>query len=242
MTEPSGSAQQDAAAPPKRDKFASMAATAATSVPPKRDKLASMAAASSQASSADADDTTNKSEQSKEEYQALVKKRMTQRDQVLKDLEKAEGWTWQLLSLASKTARSLSELDMDNVEELGQTSQQYRTTLQKIHGTLSPHASLVVAYENHGIDKKQDSVVGADKKQDDAAKSQEEKKQEEASNEKKQDINMYAARVEMRLAHERRDVLKELLRLEQQESESAVASTTEEESAPAAGNKRKRRT
>ena len=217
--------------PPKRDKFASMAAAAAAA--PKRDKLASMMAA---ASSHAQQDTTAKrdkfasiaaaSQQQQStatittinDKNSLLQKQMTQRNQALKDLQQAEGCTWQLLTLASKTARSFSNIHHEtNEDDVSQLSQQYRDTLQKIHSILSPHASLVVAYQNHVVDKQQDTVH------------------------KKQNVNMYAARVELRLAQERRNVVKELLRLEQQETTPRGESTdAQQQVAAAAGEKRKR--
>lgn len=240
MAEPTADQQQSTTAsdPPKRDKFSSMAAAAqqqepATEpAPPKRDKFASMAAASSQQQHSISTPTTANTKV--ENTQALLKQRMVQRNQVLKDLQQAEGWTWQLLALASKTARSLSTLDMSNAtkEDISNTSKQYRETLQEIHSTLSTQTSLVVAYENHDVDKNQNVVEG---------KEQEEKEQEEKKDDtkKREGVNMYAARVEMRLAQERRDVLKELLRLEQHRG--ATGDVSAEGSMPAtAGDKRKR--
>jgi len=253
MTEPTKQPPTTTAAPPKRDKFASMAAAAAAAVPiaPKRDKFASMAAAASSqqaspqrdkfasmaaASSQQHESITTTTSASKEEKEAPLKKRMSQRDQVLADLQQAEGWTWQLLTLASKTARSLSTLDMSNAtkSEISQTSKQYCDTLQNIHSLLSPHASLVVAYENHNVDKQQG---GKETKQEQEEKEEEGIKKEGDDKMKKEDVNMYAARVEMRLAQERRDVLKELLRLEQQEETSSI---TEAADPATAGDKRKR--
>lgn len=182
MTEPK---EQVSSSQPKRDKFASMAASLATasSSPrpaPQQEELQAGVAIS-------------------EEKKELLKQRMEQRDKVLKDLQKAEGWTWNLLTLAKKTADSLSKLDTTK-EQVSQLSKQYRDTLQNINSVLTPHASLVVAYQNHSIDR--------NGKEDSEGK--------EERHEQKESVNMYAAKVERKLAQERRNVLQELLRLEQQ--------------------------
>jgi hypothetical protein len=89
------------------------------------------------------------------------------------------------------------------------TSNAYRETLQKIHQTLTPHGKFVKAYQNHQVDKTQDKEGGP---------------------------NMYAARVEMRLAQEKKRVLEEMLRLERGEEQPLPM----EIEASTASNKRKR--
>lgn len=226
MTEPS----ENTSAAPKRDKFASMkvAQQQQPQTTPKRDKFASMAAAAQQSQTAAAAiPKRNKfasmvaavagesltATPSEKDTETIVKEKMKQRDKVLKDLEQAEGWTWQLLTLASQTAKSLSDLTADTTD-ISETSAKYRETLQKIHSILTPHAHLVVSYQNHQVDKKEEATHDA---------------------EGEERINMYAARVEMRLAQERRNVLRELLRLEK-ESEDSLSAPPE----AVAGDKRKR--
>ena len=199
----------------KRDKFASMAAArqsqTTTTAAPKRDKFASMTAAAAATSGESLTVTP-----SEKDIENAIKKRMKQRDQVFKDLEQAEGWTWQLLTLACQTARSLSDLTADNNTDISEMSAKYRETLQKIHSILTPHAHLVVPYQNHQVDKKEEV-------------------QQQHTNAEEDRINMYAARVEMRLAQERRNVLNELLRLEK-ESEDSLSEPSEADT----GLKRKR--
>lgn len=236
MTEPTDKATT--ASPPKRDKFASMAAAAAA---PKRDKLASMAAAAASppkrggdklanmaaaASAASTPQQHESQQKEKEKQQELVKQRMKQRDQVLEDLRKAEGWTFQLVSLASQTARALENVDSLETQNVSLISKEYRETLQQIHSILSPHASLVVPYQNHGVD---------DKTIRDEAKNEETK-----TDKNKNSINMYASRVEMRLAQERCNVLQELLRLEQEEAKDDSADPATSSAKATAGDKRKR--
>lgn len=193
IVEPPGTATATTPTP-KRDKFASMALATAISkrdestitsqatTQPKRDKFASMA---QQQKSPPSGQTTPK--RTAAERMKALEKRTQQRQKVLKDLEKAEGHTWNLIQFASKTARHLTKLKVeDDDTTLSEISSKYRDTLQKIHSLLSPHAKFVKAYQNH---------------------------QEES-----EATNMYAARVETRLAQERRNVLEELLRLEKQEA------------------------
>jgi len=118
----------------------------------------------------------------------MLQARIQQRQKVLCDLELAEGLIWKLNLLAKDTAHAFSDLS-GNTGNISATSKDFRETLKKIHQTLHPHAHLVKAYQNHQVDKKED--LGAP--------------------------NMYAARVEMRLAQEKQQVLAEMLRLEQGE-------------------------
>ena len=182
MTEPK---EQVSSSQPKRDKFASMAASLAT--------------ASASPRPAPQQEDHHQAVTTSDEKKELLKQRMEQRDKILKDLQQAEGLTWNLLTLANKTADSLSELDTTK-EQVSQLSKQFRDTLQNIHSILTPHASLVVAYQNHSIDKNR----------------KEDSEEKEEGHEQKESVNMYAAKVERKLAQERRNVLQELLRLEQQ--------------------------
>lgn len=166
---------------PKRDKFASMAQGTTA---PKRDKLASLAQQQNPQIPAVA---PVEPKPSNENQMKQLKKRTQQRQRVLAELERAEGHTWNLIQLASQTAKNLTELKVNDEEDtLSDISSKYRDTLQRIHSLLSPHAKFVKAYQNH-------------------------QETSDAS-------NMYAARVEKRLAQERRYVLEELLSQEKQEA------------------------
>lgn len=169
------------ASAPKRDKFASMAQGTTA---PTRDKLASLAQQQHPQIPAVA---SVELKPSNENQVKQLKKRTQQRQKVLAELEKAEGHTWNLIQLASQTAKNLTELKVNDEEDaLSDISSKYRDTLQRIHSLLSPHAKFVKAYQNH-------------------------QETSDAS-------NMYAARVEKRLAQERRYVLEELLSQEKQEA------------------------
>lgn len=206
---------------PKRDKFASMVArqpqgmttTNDTTIPiqipiqiptipvvaeaPKRDKLASMASLQSmppvrQDTVALLSVTSNNSDRGK----IALKTRIQQRQTVLQDLESTEGLTWKLIHLARDTAHALTDLTgTTSSNDIAELSKEYRETLSKIHQTLQPHGNLVKAYQNHQVDTGQ----------------KEEKKSTGG-------LNMYAARVEMRLAQEKQRVLTEMLQLEQEQN------------------------
>ena len=148
------------------------------------------------------------------------------------DLDEAEATVLGMIALASETASALSDLasgregastttgggdDTDaaaataakKIAELGKKNgEDYLDKVARVHALLSPHAEKVVAYSNHEVDTAEAADSAADSN-DETAKSEAEPR------EKKN--NMYAAKVEMRLAIERRDVLREFLRLEKEE-------------------------
>ena len=155
------------------------------------------------------------------------------------DLDEAEVTVLGMIALTSETASALSDLaigkegastatgggddaDTDTaaattaaakkIAELGKKNgEDYLDKVARVHALLSPHAEKVVAYSNHEVD-----TAEADAGAESAADNNEETaKSETEAREKKN--NMYAAKVEMRLAIERRDVLKEFLRLEKEE-------------------------
>ena len=164
------------AAPKKPDDAANAHAGAPQ---PKRDKFSSMA----QQYQIPAVERIDACKKTASDSMKKFEMRIQQRQKVLKDLEIAEGHTWILIELASRTAGHLTKLKVKPSDTtLSKISSQYRDTLRRIHSLLSPHSKFVKAYQNH---------------------------QEEFDA-----TNMYAARVETRLAQERRNVLEELLKLE----------------------------
>jgi len=138
---------------------------------------------------------------------------------LLADLDEAEVTVLGMVALASETAAALSGLAggvdatcspaaAKQMAELGKKNgEDYLDRVARVHALLSPHAEKVVAYSNHEVD----TAAAAAAEGDEAAKS------EAGSLEEKKNNNMYAAKVEMRLAIERKDVLKEFLRLEKEE-------------------------
>ena len=153
------------------------------------------------------------------------------------DLDEAEATVLGMIALASETASALSDLasgreaasatggggddaDTDTaaaakkIAELAKKNgEDYLDKVARVHALLSPHAEKVVAYSNHEVDTAEASASAAAAAA--AAVDDETAKSEAQAREKKN--NMYAAKVEMRLAIERRDVLKEFLRLEKEE-------------------------
>jgi len=139
---------------------------------------------------------------------------------LLADLDEAEVTVLGMVALASETAAALSGLAggvdatcsaaaAKQMAELGKKNgEDYLDRVARVHALLSPHAEKVVAYSNHEVDT---VAAAAAAEGDEAAKS------EAGSLEEKKNNNMYAAKVEMRLAIERKNVLKEFLRLEKEE-------------------------
>ena len=109
-----------------------------------------------------------------------IQERLTQRQEILNNLDRAEEMTVKLLELAHKTTTALQ--DLSTSPAITELSKAYRDTLQKLHPLLSTDTqSLIHPYQNHSF---------------------------ESTN------SMYAARVEMRLAQERSQVLKTFGELE----------------------------
>jgi len=145
---------------PKRDKFSAMASrssdtaspTVSTSQPPRRDKFAALAAQSTSTTAPE----QQQGLQSQEESQniAQLRSRAQQREEVWNDLERAEADTLQVLRLAEKTTRLLSKPanpinssnSSSNARMLREVSEQYASTVSRLHSRLSPHADLVRAY------------------------------------------------------------------------------------------------
>ena len=174
--------------------------------------------------------------EAKERVSARRKEVAAKRDKVFHDLDKAEDIILSLLDGASDVACSLSEMTSaktdgstnsfdDLAEKISQNGRGYLAGVNKLHSLLSPHASLVRAYRNPN---EGDSVTGPDET---TVRSTGDISQRITS-------NMYAARVEKRLALERSAILKNMIRLE--ELESSTNSTTDNETeGVAAGSKRK---
>jgi hypothetical protein len=142
-------------------------------------KLAALAAANNAASTVDTAVASNASSV-QEERMKNIQERLTQRQEILNNLDRAEEMTVKLLELAHKTTTALQ--DLNTSPAISDLSKAYRDTLQKLHPLLSTNTqSLIHPYQNHSF---------------------------ESTN------SMYAARVEMRLAQERSQVLKTFGELE----------------------------
>lgn len=97
----------------------------------------------------------------------------------------------------ASTMKSNGDRDAKELsKQIEQNGKRYQDTLQKIHKLLTPHAHFVVPYGNL-VDTRSDNAKSAT-----------------ASKPSCEENNMYIARLEKRLVYERRDLLKELIRLE----------------------------
>jgi hypothetical protein len=184
--------------------------------------------------------------EAKKSASARRKEVSAKRDRLFNDLDQAENIILSLLDCASDVANSLSEMttakvngNANSFEDLSSRIREngvgYLAGVKKLHSLLAPHASLVKSYRH----------------QDDDASVKSEKEPATSVNEKepalsdvivkKATSNMYAARVEKRLALERSSVLREMIRLEELESsENDAAATVGEDTA--SGSKRKHET
>ena len=133
----------------------------------------------------------------------------------------------------------------------------YLAGVTKLHELLAPHASLVKSYRNHTTTTAGTTADNANnnnnKKLQGAASSSSDTTTTKTSSEiasfnpNSSEIvnmatsNMYAARVEKRLAVERREILKEMIRLEEERLQSSGGDgEKEEEGSTLSNNKRKR--
>ena len=161
-----------------------------------------------------------------------------QRQAVLDNLDKAENIVLSLLDCASDVAGALSDMtsakskkrhgqkkegnDERTFEEFTSSvranGDAYLAGVKSLHSLLSPHASLVKSYKNHDAitstndeSKHHKSLAAALPSSTGGTNSTSSKVVEEAT------TNMYAVRVEQRLANERTQVLREMIRLEEEE-------------------------
>lgn len=112
-------------------------------------------------------------------------------------------------------------------KKLQKNGQEYLEKVAKIHSLLLPYSDLVVPYMNHDVDIK-DKNIGKNAKTNTKSANVSDSQQFSASSNNSNDnsdnigdngnlanVNAYAARVELRLAQERKQVLMESLELEQ---------------------------
>jgi hypothetical protein len=129
----------------------------------------------------------------KAEYLTTLQERMKKRNQLLNDLDQAEEMTCQLLSIAAQTTDALQNVHWpsDGTGTLSRLSTAYASTIQAIHPLISG---------NNNDDVAAETLVKAYQNHGTEAKQ-----------------SMYAARIELRLAAERCQVLKTFAELERQE-------------------------
>lgn len=128
-------------------------------------------------------------------------------------------------SSTNSITSSDSKGEQDRIEMIRMNGNLIQTKLKQIHELLATHAHLIVNYSHEQCkpkpseeeeDSDEQNGEGKDNESNqegDAMTSQDEKKKED---EKKEDQNMYSSRLEMRLAIERRNLLRDLLKLEKQ--------------------------
>uniref|UniRef100_A0A7S4RVD7 Uncharacterized protein n=1 Tax=Ditylum brightwellii TaxID=49249 RepID=A0A7S4RVD7_9STRA len=159
--------------------------------------------------------------------------RVERQKQIFADLDEAEKLVLGMMQIASSTASALSDLTEvggggnegaaaeEMLAKLAKSNgEEYLAKVKRIHSLLSPHAKLVVAYRNHQVDIADDgggSSGGGSISSGGAAGATAIATNKVDDGKTAKSHNMYASRVEMRLAMERRDVLREFLRLEKKE-------------------------
>ena len=162
---------------------------------------------------------------------------------------KGKDWIKSETKDEENTEKSIGTTDDNSFEGLAAkvcaNGNGYLTGVKKLHKLLAPHAALVKSYRNHDGEASNSSTekqkhppkgsFDSETNNSSGAKSISDKIIEGATS------NMYAARVEKRLAMERCEILKEMIRLEELESEHG--NTTKKlclnvASSDAAGNKR----
>lgn len=164
----------------------------------------------------------------------IAKRSKLKRHGVFGDLDNAERLVMDILSIATSTSEAFSGLAQSTQivasEENGEdetlkqngrqlqhrirkNGQEYLSKIKKIHDLLAPHASLVKSYGNlqESIEKKTSDLPTST-----AADSTTEKVEGVTSMKN----NMYVSRLEMRFAIERKNLLREMVRLEEAEVSS----------------------
>ena len=163
-----------------------------------------------------------------------AKRSKLKRHEVFNDLDNAERLVMNILTIATSTSEAFSSLALNaqimDSEENGKdetvkqnarhlqhrirkNGQEYLSKIKKIHDLLAPHASLVKAYGNlqESTEEKTTSLPSS------AAVAS---TTEEADGAMRMDNDMYVSRLEMRFAIERRNLLRQMVCLEEGEISS----------------------
>lgn len=141
------------------------------------------------------------------------------------------------MSISSSTSND----EQRRISKIQRNGSEFRDKLKKIHDLLSPHAHLVVNYSNeHGgkdtsAKARYSSVNSVGIPETTGATDEHKKKEDENPK------NMYASRLEMRLAIERRNLLRDMLKLEKERRRQSIPMNRDEATAnPGIHPKRKR--
>ena len=128
----------------------------------------------------------------------------------------------------------------------------YLAGVTKLHGLLTPHAELVKSYRNHSAATAAASALNGNQNETSSSDTTDNNGQLKQSSEiasfdpRSSEIvqmatsNMYAARVEKRLAVERMEILKEMIRLEEEEMTKLDSNSSSIDGGDLQSNKRKR--
>ena len=147
---------------------------------------------------------------------AKLKEKLSRRNKILQSLDRAEILTCKLLSLAHDTTVALQDVnDYESKDKISELSKAYRATVAELHPLLSTRT----ADEGEG-----EGEIVIHPYQNHSYESKH---------------SMYAARVEMRLAQERKQVLKAFADLEE-EGQSKQESLSSTMSTETSTNKRQR--
>ena len=139
--------------PPRRDKFASMAAAAAATTVDSS-SVAHGVTTTTTTTSDDDDPSAAATDRTQQQLKKRCLELCIQRDSVWDDCDRAEQAVTDLLQIAARTATYLSQQtkvvdDGARQEQLRQLIQEYQATVVQVHDVLAPHAHLVQAYQNH---------------------------------------------------------------------------------------------
>jgi len=162
---------------PRRDKFAAMtgrsaaasvasgtqpAAAATTTTTPattttgtgRGSKFAAMAAQSRAQAVASEEEKIKAEISIREERLRGIEEKMSKREKLLKDLDRAEDLTCTLVEIAHRTTKALEDLSCaPNISAL---AQQYRETLRELHPLLSIGTEeFIQPYQNHSTETRQ---------------------------------------------------------------------------------------
>jgi len=171
-------------------------------------------------------------------------KRKIKKNQALLDLDKAESIVLDLLHVCSDTTEQFAALtdgdgdgnnnngngsgmngdessshsSEDRVARIQKNGIEFQNKVKEIHDLLAQHAKLVVNYSNEEKAKAPSTATAKTTNNAPAPAAAVAVAAEETSigEKKEKDHNMYASRLEMRLAIERRNLLQDLLKLEKE--------------------------
>jgi hypothetical protein len=226
-TEPPSVAVAAAAAPPRRDKFASMASRQQTGG-------AGGTSASDSVTTAVVVTLDQSQQEAAEERNRSLQQRMDQRDAVWSDLCKAEAQTIQLLQTAQTTATHLAAAASfkENSDSDSKSSNKHKNTsddkANSSDSDYKPSGSQVTAIQKCMKDYQRtvEQIHALLAPHADLVKAYQAPTR----------LNrMYQARVELRLADEKQNLLQEFLRLQKEEETAATTTTTVTGGGSAAG-------